>query len=304
MDVRSLIIFVDTVRSGSFTSVAKKRKMSVSSISRTISTIEKELGIRLFQRTTRGLALTDPGSVYYEQIYGALDDIDRATGMAQEESGLCQGKIRVTASPSFGVTFLAPKIATFSALYPDLTVELILTDKVLNMVENHIDLAIRQGPLTDSNLIATIFLRTYYRVCASEKYLKANGKPSTPEELTKHRCIVFPLAGFESCWKFKKRQNGTRQCAKTSNEVHVQINSALKINNGVAIKQCAIDGGGIVMLSNWLIEDELKSGALIDVFPDYAVTATDYEEKINFVYPTREYVPAKVKSFISFLTQK
>ncbi len=301
MNIESLLIFVDVVRSGSFTAVAKKRQVAVSSISRTVTSIENNLGIRLIQRTTRKISLTESGQAYFDEICRPLEAIERAGHAAQNTSGLCQGSIRITAPPSFGATYLAPRLANFSKIHPKLSIALVLTDKIVDMVEERFDLAIRQGPFFDSTLISVPYINTYYQVCASEQYLKENAKPEQPEDLVDHKCIVFPLPKFDSLWRFKEKIKSPSNSKRNTSEIAINVSSSFFINNGQAMKQCAINGGGIVLLSNWLIQDSLGGGELVDIFPQYNVTATDYDSKISFLYPTREFVPEKVKIVIDFL---
>jgi len=301
MNTESLQVFVDVVRFGSFSQVARHREIAPSSISRVISTLEKELGARLFQRNTRQLSLTEAGNIYYQRVESIVEELNLAQQAIQDSSRQTQGPIRLTASPSFGITCIAPRLSALHRQHPELRVELLLSDKKNDLFAERIDLAIRQGHLTDSNLVAERFLTSYYRVCASPQYLKEKGMPKSPNDLGQHTCLTFPFSGFEQKWNFRKKPKGQEQPANVQETQSVAIDSPIVINNGLALKQCAIDDAGIVLLSNWLVDDAIEDGRLKDIFPSFQVSATDFSDKISFVYPSRSYVPEKVRSVMNFL---
>jgi DNA-binding transcriptional LysR family regulator len=211
---------------------------------------------------------------------------------AADVSGQPLGKLRVTASVSFGLKCIVPLLPQFEALYPDLTIDLLLTDAVVNLFADRIDVAVRLGLLADSTLIAQQLMKTHYYVCASPAYLKCFGKPDHPIEMEHHNCLLFPLAGFRSRWIFK-------DCNGDLSEVAVSGRTV--ISSAIALQQCAIAGMGLALLPNWLIEDDIRVGTLVNVFSDYAVTATDFNTAAWLVYPSRAYVPLKVRVFIDFL---
>lgn len=198
MDVSTLQLFVEVVRQGSFAAVARHRDIEPSSVSRAIATLEKELGVRLFQRTTRQLSPTESGSVYYEHVVPLLAEMEQAIAAATELSGHPQGTLRITASVSFGLTCIVPLLPEFEAAYPGLTVDLVLTDAVLDLVGERIDVAIRLGVMADSALIAQRLMPTRYFICASPQYLAQQGYPHHPHDLARHECLRFPLSGFRS----------------------------------------------------------------------------------------------------------
>ncbi len=301
MNTESLQVFVDVVRFGSFSQVARHRAIAPSSISRIISTLEKELGVRLFQRNTRQLSLTEAGNIYFQRVESIVEELSLARHAIQESSRQTQGPIRITASPSFGITCIAPRLNALHQQHPELKVELLLSDKKNDLFSERIDLAIRQGHLTDSNLVAERFLTSCYRVCASPKYLIQKGTPKIPKDLVQHTCLTFPFSGFDQNWHFRNKTKRVNQKTKQEDTQSVAINSPIVINNGLALKQCAIDGAGIVLLSNWLVDDAIEDGRLKNLFPDFQVSATDFSDKISFVYPSRSYVPEKVRAVMNFL---
>ena len=138
-------------------------------------------------------------------------------------------------------------------------------------------------------------------MCASPHYLAQKGTPKSPNELAQHTCLTFPFSGFDQNWHFRKKVEGPEQQASLNNTVSVAIDSPIVINNGLALKQCALDDAGIVLLSNWLVDDAIEDGRLQNLFPGYQVSATDFSDKISFVYPSRSYVPEKVRAVMNFL---
>ena len=297
MDLSVLQTFVDVVNQGSFAAVARERNIDPSSVSRAIAALEKELGIRLLQRTTRQLSLTEAGMTYFQRIEPLVEEMQQAIAIATDLSGTPKGTLRVTASVSFGLTCIVPLLPKFRTHYPDLTVDLVLTDTNVDLLTERIDLAIRLGLLADSTLIAQRLMPTRYYVCASPTYLKQQGTPPTPEAIADHNCLLFPLAGFRSQWRFKL------QHLQDQRELAVLVQGDTMISNAIALRQCAIAGMGLALLPNWLIDSYLQNGTLVDVFPDYDVTATDFSTAAWLVYPSRTYVSLKVRAFIEFLKQ-
>ncbi len=289
-----LQLFVEVIKHGSFAAVARDRNLDPSSVSRAIAGLESELGIRLFQRTTRQLSPTEAGMTYFERIEPLVEEIQQATDIATDVSGQLKGTLRVTVSTTFGLKCIVPSLPEFQRRYPDLTVELLLTDTVVDLYAERIDVAVRLGLLADSTLIAQQLMRTHYSVCASPDYLKRFRPLQHPADLTDHNCLLFPLAIFRSRWIFKDQHGELTE---------VPITGRTVISSGSALQQCAIAGMGLALLPNWLIDTDLKAGYLIDVFPDYAVTATDFSTAAWLVYPSRAYVPLKVRIFMEFLKQ-
>ncbi len=294
MEISVLKIFVEVMRQGSFAAVARERNLDPSSISRAIASLEQELGIRLFQRTTRKLSPTEAGIIYFNRIEPLLEEMQQAVDLITESAGQPQGTLRVTASVAFGLKCIIPLLPEFEQLYPDLTVDLLLTDYRLDLLTERIDLAIRLGQLQDSTLIAQKLMSTCYYVCASPNYLRQSEPISHPQDITNHNCLLFPIAGFRSRWLFRDIRGKISKIA---------VNGRTIISNAIALQQCAIAGMGLALLPDWLINDDLESGRLIKVLPDYRVTATDFQTSAWLVYPSRSYVPLKVKVFLDFLKQ-
>jgi DNA-binding transcriptional LysR family regulator len=292
MDLSVLQIFIAVVRQGSFAAVARERNVDPSSVSRAIAGLEEELGIRLLQRTTRQLSPTEAGMAYFERIEPLVEEMQQAIDMTADVSGQPKGKLRVTASVSFGHKCIVPLLPSFAELYPDLIVDLLLTDAIVDVFTERIDVAVRLGSLADSTLIAQRLIQTHYSVCASPDYLKRAKRLEEPIDIEHHNCLLFPLAGFRSRWIFKD-PNGELS--------EVPVSGRTVISSAMALQQCAIAGMGLALLPNWLIDENLKAGDLINVLPNYEVTATDFSTAVWLVYPSRTYIPLKVRVFIDFL---
>jgi DNA-binding transcriptional LysR family regulator len=294
MDISVLQLFIEVVRQGSFAAAARERNVDPSSVSRAIAGLEEEIGIRLLQRTTRQLSPTEAGMAYFQRIEPLVEEIQQAIDVAADISGQPKGTLRITASVSFGLKHIVPLLPDFRTMYPDLTVDLLLTDANIDLFTERIDLAIRLGLLADSTLIAQKLIQTHYFVCASPQYLQERGHPKIPSEIENHNCLLFPLPGFRSRWRF---MNSDRE------ETEVFVRGHTISSNAIALQQCTIAGMGLALLPNWLIKDDLRDGRLVNVFPSYDVTATEFDAAAWLVYPSRAYVPLKVRVFIDFLKQ-
>jgi DNA-binding transcriptional LysR family regulator len=292
MNIDALAVFAEVLEAGSFAAVARRRDLDPSAISRVIAALEDELGFRLFQRTTRRLAPTEAGAVYFERIRGLVEDIERARAEARDRVAGPSGNLRVTASASFGLTCIVPTIAAFKRRYADLSLDLRLTDNVVDLVGERIDVAVRLGPRPEGDFICARLMTTRYRVCAAPAYLEAAGRPERPEDLGAHRCLLFPLAGYRTRWRFRHRQ-GRR--------VEIPVKGDIVISNAMALHRAALDGLGPVLLADWLVDDDLATGRLVDLFPDCEVTAADFDTAAWILYPSRAYVPVKVRVFIDYL---
>ncbi|MBW4505248.1 MAG: LysR family transcriptional regulator [Scytonematopsis contorta HA4267-MV1] len=295
MELSVLQIFVEVMRQGSFAGVARERNIDPSSVSRAIAGLEEELGVRLFQRTTRQLSPTEAGTVYFERIEPLVEEMQQAIDVATDISGKPKGTLRATASVSFGLKCIVPLLANFQSLYPELAVDLLLTDTVVDLFADRIDVAVRLGQLADSTLIAERLMQTRYYVCASPNYLKRYHKLEKPSDLEQHNCLLFPIAGFRTRWIF-------RAINKEISEI--PVSGSTVISNALALQECTLAAMGLALLPNWLIDEDLRTGKLVNVFPDYEVTATDFNTAAWLIYPNRSYIPLKVQVFIDFLNER
>lgn len=288
MNIDSLAIFVETMRKRSFTAVAADRDVDPTTISRAIAGLERELNLRLFHRTTRALHPTEAGMVYFERVEPLVDELQKAQLAAADVNERPHGVLRLACPVSFAELNIVPLLPIFAQQYPELCFEMVLTDAPVDLVTEQLDVAIRLGPLHDSTLIAHKLCPMVARVCATPAYLRRHGHPQTPTDLAQHRCLLFSLPGFSrNNWKFTDPAGQTTE---------VVVNALLRTSNAMALKQCALAGMGIILQARWVVGNELRTGTLVDVFPDYEVTAALDDAAAWLVYPSRKYVPQKVQT--------
>jgi DNA-binding transcriptional LysR family regulator len=295
MNLDQLQTFIHVARTGSFAAAARSEAVDPSLISRAVANLEDSLGFRLFQRTTRALSLTEAGAAYLARIAPLAEEMQLAREQALQLTQEPQGQLRVTSSVSFGQMCIVPHLAAFRAAYPKLALELILTDSVVDLVAERIDVAIRLSARVDSGYIGQELLRTRYRVVASPGYVARHGKLAHPRDLTGRDCASFPIAAFRHKWRFRAAE------AAADDVFEVPINSSITISSGLALRQAAIDGLAPSLLAQWLVDDALLDGRLVDLFPGFEATATDFQTAAWILYPSREYLPLKVRAFTEHL---
>jgi len=295
MEVQNLRLFLEVARRGNFAAVARDHDLDPSSVSRALSLLEDELGIRLLQRTTRHVTLTEAGEIYLSRISALLDGFDQACDEARSVTAEPSGTLRLTASVAFGNVCLIPLLPAFRALYPQIKLELLFTDAVIDMVQERVDLAIRLGQPTGTDLISTKLFNTRYHVCASPEYLSQHPAPSQPADIQQHNCLLFHLPEFRTHWLFRNAHGEI---------LNIPVHGDVTILSALALRDCARAGMGPVLLADWLINADLAQGRLIDLFPEYHVSATDFNTAAWLLYPSRTHLPSKVRSMIDFLKQK
>ena len=294
MDFENLRLFVEVIRRGSFAAVARDRNLDPSSVSRAVASLEEELGTRLLQRSTRRMGLTEAGNLFFGRIEALVDELDHARDEALAVSAGPVGTLRLTVSVAFGHQCLLPLLPSFQALYPALKLELLLTDTYVDLVSERVDLAVRLGARLDTSLIGAKLFSTRYRVCVSPGYLARARPLRVPADLSNHRCILFTMAEFRSRWLF-------RDIVGTVTEV--PIYGEVVISSALALRACALADMGPTLLANWVIDEDIAQGRLIDPFPGYHVAATDFETAAWLLYPSRAYLPNKVRVMVDFLKQ-
>jgi DNA-binding transcriptional LysR family regulator len=292
MDTADLDLFLAVCRHGGFAAAAKDRDLDPSSVSRVIAALEQELGVRLFQRTTRSLSLTEAGETYRARVEPLLEELTRAGAEAAGASAALTGTLRMTCSVAFGVLKIAPLLPAFRTAYPSLKLECLFTDANLDLIAERVDLAIRLAPAIEGDLIATRLMQTRYHVVASPDYLAGAAPLKTPQHLRDHQCLLLALRPFRTRWIFKNWKNQIEE---------VPVDGAVTISTPLGVRAAALAGGGPALLSNLLVADDLKSGDLVDVFPTWQATATTFDTGAWAIYPSRAYLPHKVRVMIDFL---
>jgi len=287
-------LFTKVVDLGSFSEAGRQLDLDQSSISRQVSALEDQLGVRLLNRTTRRLALTEAGQLYYERANAILNEIEEANQAVLSLSATPRGTLRATVPVVFGRLHVAVALPGFLAKFPELRMDLTLTDHELDLLEDGADLAIRMGEPSASTLIVRKLAENPWIIVGSPDYLARCGVPERPEDLTGHNCITRrPQSGGGFEWEFK---GGGR--------VHqVKVSGNLVTNNPEVLRAAALGGLGVARLSSWTVGKDLQSGALKRVLEGYEVTPMGAEGPIYAVYPHNRHLSAKVRVFVDYLVE-
>lgn len=293
MELEGIRTFVRAVRAGSFAAAARLRGVAPSSVSRAIAALEGEIGVRLFQRTTRRLALTDAGRSYYAEVAPLVEGLERAADAARDLGGTPRGLLRIAVAAPFATLYLARWLAVFAERFPELEIELALDSRYADFVGERIDVAVRLGRVDSASVIALKLCDAPRAVVAAPAYV-ARHPLRRPSDIREHRCLVFPRGGEHETWRF-------RDGAKRTTEV--EIRSRVSVPDGIIVRELARSGLGLALLPRWLCADELRRGALVDVFPSYEATATDFEPSLWLAYPSRSHLPHKVRVFVDFMRE-
>lgn len=287
IDLNEILVFVKVAQAGSFTLAAKELGMPKSTVSARISSLEKRLGATLIQRTTRKLALSQAGRGYFERGLQALNEIEAAESEMASAQGDPQGVLKITAPSTLGASLLPGIVMAFMKAYPRVAVELILSDRTVDLVGEGVDLAIRGGDLGDSSLIRRKLGTSYFALFASPSYLKKHGHPSHPKDLREHRCLQFAPLGKDS-WELVREKS----------RVAVPLPGKAVIDDLHAIKELAAIGGGIALLPTFLCGMEAKAGKLVRVLPEWM----SLPRPVSFVYPSQRFVSSRLQAFIEMAT--
>lgn len=287
MDLNEIWIFTKVVQLGSFSAAAKGLDLPKSTVSTKIRTLEARLGISLLTRTTRQLRVTEAGQAYYERCTRALEGIQSAEAEASQSQSQAQGRIRVTAPVEMGHFQLTSLLERFTVLHPGIQIEMILTDEVIDLVRDGVDLAIRAGTLEDSSLRARKLGDSSFQLFAAPKYLKRAASLKKPEDLKEHHCLLFSITSSSGEWILRRG----------SERKKVSVSGPILSNHLIQLKDLAVLGAGVALLPSFLCGEEVRKGSLVRVLTDW------YSEKspVHVVYPAREFTPPKVERFIEYL---
>jgi len=291
-ELQNMMIFAKVLESGSFSKAAEQLGIAKSSVSKKISELEKEFGVRLIQRSTRKLNVTEEG----QSLYRHCCQISQELEMAKQELTLYreapQGTLRISVSPLFGNTVIAGLIPDFQEQFPQVSVELNYAQQLSDLIGEGYDLSIRMGELADSSLVAVELFIVKFILCASPEYLNKAGRPQHPSEIENHnyiRWLAPNRPAYDSLVFYKKNREYT-----------YNINSRFSTNDAQATLEAALNGGGLAMLPNYAIFKEVQSGRLEVLLPSYKVQ----ELPISLVYPQRKHIPPKVRVFSEYLKQR
>ena len=282
--------FVRVVEAGSFTAVAAEQATTQPTISRQVAALEEHLGARLLTRTTRALTLTDDGRAFYEHALRALEAIGEAENVVGRRQARPTGTLRLSVPVVLGRRHIVPRLIRFLTCYPEVAIDLAMSDGFADLVEQGIDLAIRVGEITDQSLVARKIGMVRRLTVASPSYLKARGLPRTPADLQRHDCIVYTRLATGNRWHFESAQG----------PLAVTVSGRYRVDNSEAVREGVLAGLGIAVIPEFAFSGEVERG-------EVKVLLKAYEPKLlplNAVYPSRRYVPLRVRAMIDFLARE
>ncbi|WP_375055042.1 LysR family transcriptional regulator [Zobellella sp. DQSA1] len=286
MDQLSAIrVFCKVVELQSFTKAAQQLELSVAMVSKQVSLLEQHLNARLLMRTTRRVSVTEAGHLYYERCHAILAELEQANALISAHSHQPSGRIRISVPMDFGNLKVAPLLAEFNRRYPDIQLDLEYSDRLVALVEENFDLALRIGTLADSSLIARPLAQVSLLTCAAPDYLARHGTPTHPEQLNEHNCLLYTLS--EPQWLYRHHDR----------HYHIRPKGIMRANTGRALALAASQGMGIIMQPLFIVEDYLARGELQPVLEDFQLPVLT----LNLVYPHRHFLPSRVKCFVDYM---
>ncbi|MDV3458282.1 LysR substrate-binding domain-containing protein [Sphingomonas sp. HF-S4] len=284
---RELALFAGIVSEGSFSAAGRLFELSPSAVSRAVDRIESRLGVRLLLRSTRSLVLTAEGQTYLHAARRILADLDDAEQQISDQ-GAPRGRLRISAALSHGRLCVVPLLGLFTELYPHITVDIALTDTLVNVAGGQADVAVRFGPLADSSLTARKLGETGRVIVASPAYLERAGTPQVPEDLHRHNCLNFNFRRAEPVWPFRR----------DGRDFALSVSGSIEANNGETLGQLAAGGVGIARVGVFSVATELAEGLLVPLLEEY--NPGDVEQ-IHAVFVGGVATPARVRAFVDFL---
>ncbi len=286
----SLTVFARVVESGGFSAAARRLNMSTTMVSNHVQSLEDRLGVRLLNRTTRKVSLTEVGKNYYERCTRILADLEEADNAANALQSTPRGTLRLYTSTHI-VQFIAPVVAEFLALYPEVSVELSMGERMIDLIEEGVDLAIRTTPPPDSSLIVRRLTPWRHILCCAPVYLETHDAPRRPEDLARHNCVRYSFYPFGDEWHFT---------GPDGNPVAVRVQGNLLSSSAETLRRVALNGQGLFLAPSFFAAEDLEAGRLVPLLDGY----TPVEFAINAIYPHRHYLSAKVRSFIDLAAER
>lgn len=290
--------FTAVVDAGSFVRAAESLKLSKTAVSRLVADLEARLGTRLLHRTTRKLSLTPEGEVFHERCRLLLDGVAEAEAELSTHTGEAVGQLRLNVPVSFGLLHLAPLWPAFMARHPKVVLDVTLADRMVDLVEEGYDLAVRISRLQASSLVSRQLTTTRMVLCASPEYLRRHGTPEHPSELAHHAVIAYSLLSTGDQWVFQATLDAT-DAPRLDGVIHVKVTPRMRTNSGDTCCAAAVQHRGIVLQPTFLVGQYLASGALVEVLPQYR----SLELGVYAVYPSRKHLTPKVRVLIDFLVE-
>ncbi len=279
--------FARVAESGSFSSAARLLGRSKAVVSKQIASLEAALGVQLLARTTRQVRLTEVGRSYFERCVQVLAELDDLESNVQQSQSSPRGVLRVTGPQTFAELHLSDAVREFLLRYPELKMELVLTDRIVDLVDDGFDVAIRVGQLEDSSLLARRLTASSVVTCAAPAYLARRGVPRSPEQLIDHDLVLDSNVRQPGTWRFRR---GTRT-------VNVRVSGRLQVNSAVMVRHLLVGGAGIGLCPEFVVRDDLEAGRLVPLLAQFS----GYDLGVYAVYPHTRHVPSRVRVFVDFL---
>jgi DNA-binding transcriptional LysR family regulator len=287
--VSEIAAFARVVEAGGFSAAARQTGVTPSAISKQVTHLEDRLGARLLNRTTRSLSLTEEGAAFYERTKPILAALDEAEQAVSRLAGAPRGTLRVSMPLAFGQIHVAPILPRFAARFPEVSVEVVTTERYVHLVEEGIDVAIRIGEIPDQSMVIRKIAPNRRVVCASPGYLAARGAPERPEDLARHNCLTYLQQGPKVDWQFGEGAEATT----------VRVSGTVQTNSFTVLREAALAGLGVTRIAAHVVGDDLRSGALVALLTDREANDGD----VFAVYPAARHLSPKVRGFIDFLVE-
>lgn len=283
-------VFAQVVEANGFTAAAGRLGVSKAAVSKQVARLEDRLGVRLLNRSTRRLGLTEAGRDFYERARRILDEVEEAEQAASSRQVSPRGVLRVNAPVTYGISHLAPILPAFMQLYPEIQVELVMNDRFVDLIDEGFDLAVRVAALPDSSLVARRLWTARHLVCAAPGYLARRGTPGAPGDLAGHDCLLYSYLASGDEWRFT---------APDGKPANVRVAGSLRSNNGDALRLAAVAGLGIIYSPAFFLGDDIAAGRLVPLLEGWRTLET----AVHAVYPPGRPLGAKVRVFIDYLAE-
>ena len=285
--------FLAVIETGSFVAAADRLSLSKAAVSRQVALLEDQLGVRLLHRTTRRVSLTSDGELFAVRSRDLVQQWQETVDEVSHQTVQARGTLRINVPLTYGVMYLAPLWPVFMHQHPDVLLDVTLSDRLVDLVDEGFDLAVRIGHLPSSSLISRRLATMRLKLCASPSYVKAQGAPRQPAELSMHRILAYSLLATGDAWTLSKKTDAQQRQT-------IDVKPVMRSNNGDTCTQAAIAGQGVVLQPDFMVQSHLDRGELIELLPDWQAD----ESGIYAVFPTRRHLPAKVRLMIDFLVEQ
>ena len=290
-ELESMVIFARVIESSSFSTAARDLGVSKSLVSKEVSRLEDRLGVRLLNRTTRRFSLTEAGAAFYEGCQRVLNEAEAAKDAVSHLASAPRGQLKVNAPMSFGIMHLGPLLPDFLERFPELDVQMVLNDRLVDLIDEGFDVGVRITRMLDSSLIARKLAPNRLIACAAPSYLEKHGTPRHPEELKRHNCLGYSYSKTPGIWHF--RSDSTRH--------KISVSGRFTANNGDVIQAALRAGLGVAIQPSFIAGDDLRSGRLVRLFQAYEVGEGS---AVHAVFPANRNLSPKVRVFVDFLVER